>query len=223
MSSDETTTSSPAARLAALAGGRPVVLVVGAGSRTQMDRVEADACVDDYLKHAGWENAVYVYGGDACNPDKPDVGYVASRLAAEGKTLFAVQTEKYAGYCKETDFIEQTVAFPDQTDEAGKLLFSGWRRHADGSRTPVGCIAVLLEARRQHGLNFVELVAFGGGRIAADEALIAQQCGLSVRHYDLAPRVQQDMTDTSALQVRATASQDLRYACEQSGHLSLAA
>lgn len=161
-----------------------VIYVFGNGSKLQLK--EPIAATDKLLgiihgfsrRFCGNTVFIIVYGGDPCNPNSPDIGYVVDRTSERfgNLILFAIQCEEYASYLRSPQqrkihypHLNRYSIYDTQRDSKGNILFGG----LDENLNPCGTTAVFINAmkRVQQETNItVAVVKIGeGGPISKAE------------------------------------------------------
>ena len=162
--------------------------MVGYGSKCQLQDVEqAKAGADRVLAHLneqfGAGKWMAVFGGDSYNEEKPDIAVICKHIQDQGVPLLAIQCskvdEEWGGVDWPTD-LDAVHYYPTDLSDEQAVLWGG--RTSDGKL--VGGTRIYLGEMVDAGLTKA-MCAFGGGKIAAEEAAVAADKGLPVIYCPL--------------------------------------
>jgi hypothetical protein len=176
------------------------VLFLGHGSKGQFKDLRK--VFDDIDRVVERENELYgkgkwlaVFGGDGYNPDSPDIAHVLKYLKERHDIpVLAIQSDVVIGWGGVDKYIDYVRYIPTTSvsvvDEGGKpVLENGkmkmrtvWGGFLDGK--PAGPTGTYLGPEFLAGKRpfLREVVAFGGGPIALQEAQYAYKNGVPVRY-----------------------------------------
>lgn len=188
-----------AEQLRALGATKPMIALIGHGSKNQFNISKLDALhadVEKFVKSAnlrhpgGW---ILVYGGDSANPEKPDVGYLAKYIHDTFSIpVLAIQSDivrdKYGGVQDWIDLVHyvKTDSVSEIVDgvEKQKVLWGGVvNGHLVGaSKVMFGDTSPLIQSRPL-GKGIRSLAVFGGGAIAEQELEIASRLSIPVEYH----------------------------------------